>query len=60
MIYVINSRCRNFENLLRREEVLALLLSAVGHDLNHPGVNNALLVNSRHPLAVLYNDISVL
>jgi len=38
----------------------ALLVAAIGHDLEHPGVTNAFLVRSRAPLALLYNDKSVL
>ena len=39
---------------------LALILGAICHDIDHPGVNNAFLVNSSDKLAVLYNDKSVL
>ncbi|CAG0912262.1 unnamed protein product [Notodromas monacha] len=38
----------------------ACLIAAVIHDLDHPGKNSAFLVNTRHDLAVLYNDTSVL
>jgi hypothetical protein len=41
-------------------DALVLLISAVGHDVGHPGVNNAFLVNLNAPLAQLYNDRSVL
>jgi len=41
-------------------ECYALLLAALAHDLEHPGVNNAYLIKSRDPLAVTYNDTSVL
>ncbi|KAJ3147440.1 High affinity cAMP-specific and IBMX-insensitive 3',5'-cyclic phosphodiesterase 8B [Geranomyces michiganensis] len=41
-------------------EMLALVLSAIGHDIDHPGYNNAFLVKSRHPWAILYCDTSVL
>ena len=41
-------------------DVYALILAAAMHDHNHPGVNNAFLVNTRDDLAVLYNDASVL
>mmetsp|Transcript_58384 Transcript_58384/g.115917 ORF Transcript_58384/g.115917 Transcript_58384/m.115917 type:complete len:884 (-) Transcript_58384:598-3249(-) len=45
---------------LSQLHILALLTGAVGHDVDHPGVNNAFLVNSNAPLALRYNDISVL
>ncbi|USW47311.1 Putative HD/PDEase domain, 3'5'-cyclic nucleotide phosphodiesterase [Septoria linicola] len=48
------------ESLLTPTEALILLVSAVGHDVGHPGVNNAFLVASNHQLAHLYNDKSVL
>ena len=38
----------------------ALLVAALAHDVEHPGVNNAFLVATRHPLALRYNDASVL
>eukprot|EP01105_Mastigella_eilhardi_P003073 TRINITY_DN1391_c0_g1_i8.p1 TRINITY_DN1391_c0_g1~~TRINITY_DN1391_c0_g1_i8.p1 ORF type:complete len:349 (+),score=84.26 TRINITY_DN1391_c0_g1_i8:132-1178(+) len=39
---------------------LAMVFSAVCHDLGHPGVNNNFLVYSGNPLALEYNDMSVL
>ncbi len=41
-------------------DFLALLVSALFHDLAHPGVNNAHLVSTESDLALLYNDRSVL
>lgn len=41
-------------------EALTLLISAIGHDVGHPGVNNMFLVKLNAPLAQLYNDTSVL
>jgi hypothetical protein len=40
--------------------IFALLFGAAIHDLAHPGLNNAHLVTTRHPLAVTYNDMSPL
>ena len=48
------------EALLRPFDALTLLISAIGHDVGHPGVNNAFLVALKAPLAQLYNDNSVL
>jgi 3',5'-cyclic-nucleotide phosphodiesterase len=41
-------------------EALTLLITAIGHDVGHPGVNNQFLVVLNAPLAQLYNDKSVL
>ena len=48
------------EALLKPFDALTLLISAIGHDVGHPGVNNAFLVALKAPLAQLYNDNSVL
>ncbi|KAL8914027.1 MAG: hypothetical protein Q9171_001278 [Xanthocarpia ochracea] len=47
-------------SLLQPFDGLTLLISAIGHDVGHPGVNNAFLVALNAPLAQLYNDKSVL
>uniref|UniRef100_A0A914XGW7 Phosphodiesterase n=1 Tax=Plectus sambesii TaxID=2011161 RepID=A0A914XGW7_9BILA len=39
---------------------MAALIAATIHDLDHPGRGNAFLINTRHSLALLYNDVSVL
>lgn len=47
-------------SLLSSFDALTLLISAIGHDVGHPGVNNFFLVKLNAPLAQLYNDNSVL
>lgn len=46
--------------LLGPFEALTLLITAIGHDVGHPGVNNGFLITMNAPLAQLYNDRSVL
>ena len=41
-------------------DCLALLLSALCHDLEHPGLTNSYHVSTRSPLALRYHDCSVL
>ncbi|KAK0929602.1 3',5'-cyclic-nucleotide phosphodiesterase [Friedmanniomyces endolithicus] len=53
-------RLNALEQLLTPLDALILLISAIGHDVGHPGVNNAFLVACNHPLAQMYNDKSVL
>jgi len=47
-------------SLLKPFEALTLLITAIGHDVGHPGVNNGFLITLNAPLAQLYNDRSVL
>ncbi|XP_076472240.1 high affinity cGMP-specific 3',5'-cyclic phosphodiesterase 9A-like [Babylonia areolata] len=41
-------------------DILTLMVSAICHDIDHPGYSNTYQVNARTPLALLYNDISPL
>ncbi|KAG0206484.1 3',5'-cyclic-nucleotide phosphodiesterase [Mortierella sp. GBA30] len=48
------------QDFLRPEDIFALIVASIGHDVGHPGVNNMFLVNAHTPLAQVYNDRSVL
>ncbi|KAF9272978.1 3',5'-cyclic-nucleotide phosphodiesterase, partial [Mortierella alpina] len=48
------------QDFLRPEDIFALVVASIGHDVGHPGVNNMFLVNAHTPLAQVYNDRSVL
>jgi hypothetical protein len=41
-------------------DMLSCVLLGLAHDMDHPGVNNAFLIQTRDPIAILYNDRSVL
>jgi hypothetical protein len=40
--------------------VLAAVVAAAAHDANHPGTTNTFLIVARAPLAIIYNDQSVI
>jgi len=48
------------EHYFSAVDSLGLLVAAVGHDIGHPGRNNFFLVETRHELAMKYNDVSPL
>ncbi len=41
-------------------DLFVLLVSAISHDLDHDGYNNAFQINARTHLALIYNDKSPL
>eukprot|EP00049_Salpingoeca_infusionum_P027900 m.34896 g.34896 ORF g.34896 m.34896 type:complete len:421 (+) comp9828_c0_seq2:709-1971(+) len=41
-------------------DILSFLLLGLGHDMDHPGVNNGFLIKTHDPIAILYNERSVL
>jgi len=43
-----------------QENVFAILLSALVHDVDHPGKTNSFQINLKSELSVMYNDTSVL
>ncbi|XP_046328914.1 high affinity cGMP-specific 3',5'-cyclic phosphodiesterase 9A-like isoform X5 [Haliotis rufescens] len=47
-------------SMLDDVDILTLITSAICHDLDHPGYNNAYQINARTELALRYNDISPL
>jgi len=48
------------ERFLSNVERFALVVSAICHDIGHPGMNNPFLVETSHDLAIRYNDRSPL
>ena len=47
-------------NLMEDVFEMSLYLAAAAHDYQHPGLTNDYMVRTHHPLAMLYNDRSVL
>lgn len=58
MYYLLNNL--SIAKSLTKLEELALLVAALGHDMDHPGTNNAFQIETQTELAVRYNDRSPL
>jgi len=52
--------CDRIKNVLDPVDEVAALLSAIVHDLDHPGKTNTFLVNAGADVSILYNDLAVL
>ena len=48
--------CLPDQDMLEPMEIASLLITAVIHDLDHPGRTNPFLCNSADEMAILYND----
>ncbi len=53
-------RTMGLDQYLNRLEILSILTAALCHDVQHPGLNNSYHVSAQTPVAVVYNDQSVL
>lgn len=51
---------QRYKAVFDQMDELSCLISAIIHDVDHPGRNNAFLINARNSLAMLYNDVAVL
>ena len=58
-VYFLNS---NAEEICESTvlDLLGMIISAMGHDLGHPGLNNNFHINDSTDLAITYNDSSCL
>ncbi|KAI5122635.1 hypothetical protein M0805_008721 [Coniferiporia weirii] len=46
--------------ILRKEDLFALYIAAIGHDVGHPGFNNMFMKNAQAPLSQVYDHKSAL
>ena len=58
-IFFINSNAEEISEMTVLD-LLGMIISALGHDLGHPGYNNGFHINARTDLALTYNDMSCL
>ena len=59
LVFCLNS---NVEEICETTvlDLLGMILSSIGHDLGHPGLNNGYHINACTELGLTYNDISCL
>nr|BCL77501.1 bifunctional adenylyl cyclase/cAMP phosphodiesterase [Anthoceros agrestis] len=57
--YMLLTTCAA-RHMLNAIEIFSIVLAALCHDVDHPGLTNSFLITTYDPLALRYNDISVL
>lgn len=58
-VYIV-LRTTKIRDYLEDIDVLAIMMGALGHDIDHSALNNMYYSKLRHPLALAVNDASVL
>lgn len=58
--YLLRCRVSHLCASLGAECIFALFIACLCHDLGHPSFGNSFLKEASHPLAILFNDTSVL
>lgn len=59
-VYVMLRQMRSGEGEFSDHDRFSILVAAVCHDIAHPGLNNAHLVNTKNELAIHFKNVSVL
>ena len=57
LFFITNSDVHKF---LTPTETMACIIAGLAHDVGHPGLTSRYLIQTRDPLAIQFNDISVL
>lgn len=57
-IYFVNNS--EMHRFITPIETMSCIIAGLGHDVGHPGLTNRYLITTRDPMAIQYNDISVL
>ena len=58
--YFARTRGLSQKCALEDHELFALIVAGACHDHEHPGFSNQFLVDTKNPIAIRYNDVSVL
>lgn len=53
-------RTTKVRDYLEDIDILAIMIGSLGHDIDHPGVNNLYLQKTRHVFSTTVNDSSIL
>lgn len=58
--FFLNILIQDSSYRLSKSDSFSLLLASLGHDIGHPGITNAFLINTNSPLSIKFNNHSIL
>ena len=59
ILNLLKNEANNIPNISELD-IVSLIISALSHDVGHPGLTNQFLIKSKNEISIIYNDISVL